>query len=58
MTTPEEKLNNLQLELPPTPTSKGVYKTYIIAGNFIHLLSNSFRQTHPFQQILESRVGT
>ncbi len=37
MTTPEENLTNLQLELPPTPTPKGVYKPYIIAGNFIYV---------------------
>lgn len=35
MNTPEESLNRLSLELPPTPRPRGVYKPFIIAGNFV-----------------------
>ncbi len=37
MNTPEENFEKLQLELPPTPVSHGVYKTFVIAGNFIYV---------------------
>lgn len=37
MTTPEENFKKLQIALPPTPTPKGVYKPYVIAGNFIYV---------------------
>ena len=37
MTTPEENFKKLGLELPPTQTPKGVYKPYVIAGNFIYV---------------------
>ncbi|HVE56035.1 MAG TPA: RidA family protein [Pyrinomonadaceae bacterium] len=37
MNTPEENFEKLQLELPPTPISHGVYKTFVIAGNFIYV---------------------
>ena len=37
MNTPEENFDKLQLELPPTPISHGVYKTFIIVGNFIYV---------------------
>ncbi|MFN0279445.1 MAG: RidA family protein [Pyrinomonadaceae bacterium] len=34
---PEENLSKLQLELPPTPTPHGVYKPFVLAGNFIYV---------------------
>ena len=37
MNTPEENFDKLQLELPPVPVSHGVYKTFVIAGNFIYV---------------------
>lgn len=37
MNTPEENFEKLQLELPPIPVSHGVYKTFVIAGNFIYV---------------------
>ena len=37
MNTPEENFDKLQLELPPTPISHGVYKTFVIVGNFIYV---------------------
>ncbi|HEY0462482.1 MAG TPA: RidA family protein [Pyrinomonadaceae bacterium] len=37
MTTPEENLRKLKLELPPVPTPKGIYKTYVIAGSLIYV---------------------
>ncbi len=37
MNTPEENFDKLQLALPPTPISHGVYKTFVIVGNFIYV---------------------
>lgn len=37
MNTPEENFDTLQLELPPTPGTHGVYKPFVIAGNFIYV---------------------
>jgi enamine deaminase RidA (YjgF/YER057c/UK114 family) len=37
MNTPEENFEELQLELPPTPISHGVYKTFVIVGNYIYV---------------------
>ena len=37
MTTPEENLKQLRLELPPTPTARGVYRTFVIVGNLIYV---------------------
>ncbi len=37
MNTPEENIDKLQLELPPIPISHGVYKTFVIVGNFIYV---------------------
>jgi len=35
--TPEENLSNLSLELPPTPTVHGVYKTFVIVENYVYV---------------------
>lgn len=37
MTTPEENLQKLGLELPPTPTPRGVYKPFVIVGDLIYV---------------------
>ena len=37
MNTPEENFDKLQLELPLTPGTHGVYKTFVVAGNFIYV---------------------
>jgi len=37
MNTPEENFDKLNLELPPTPISHGVYKTFVIVGNMIYV---------------------
>ncbi len=34
--TPDEKLNHLNVTLPPAPKPLGVYKPYIIVDNFIY----------------------
>lgn len=36
-TTPEENFENLRLELPPTPTPKGIYKPCVIIGNAVYV---------------------
>lgn len=35
--TPDEKLNHLNVTLPPAPKPLGVYKPYIIVDNFIYV---------------------
>src|ERR1043165_678089 len=35
--TPEENFENLRLELPPTPTPKGIYKPCVIIGNSVYV---------------------
>ncbi|CAN5461864.1 RidA family protein [soil metagenome] len=37
MNTSEENFKKLQLELPPPPVSHGVYKTFVIVGDFIYV---------------------
>ncbi|MCR9116172.1 MAG: RidA family protein [bacterium] len=36
MSTPEEKLAELGLELPPAPKAMGVYKLYVVTGNLLY----------------------
>ena len=36
-TTPDERLEALQLTLPPAPTPLGVYKPFLIVGNFVYV---------------------
>ncbi len=37
MSTPEENFKQLRLELPPTPTPRGVYRPYVIVGNLLYV---------------------
>src|SRR5437870_2890336 len=37
MNTPKENFEKLKLELPPTPIPRGVYKPFVIAGNYIYV---------------------
>jgi enamine deaminase RidA (YjgF/YER057c/UK114 family) len=37
MTTPEENIKNLKLELPPASVPRFVYKSYTIVGNLIYV---------------------
>lgn len=53
--TPEETLNKLRLELPPAPTPKGVYKPYLIVGNFIYVSGHG--PYMPDGSLLTGRVG-
>ena len=36
-TTPDERLETLHLTLPPAPTPLGVYKPFLIVGNFVYV---------------------
>jgi len=36
-TTPDEQFEALQLTLPPAPTPLGVYKPFLIVGNFVYV---------------------
>ena len=35
--TPDENFEQLNLELPPAPTPIGVYKPFLIVGNFVYV---------------------
>ena len=43
--TAEEKLNIMGLSLPPAPDPVGVYKPYLIEGNYLYL-SGHRSKTH------------
>jgi enamine deaminase RidA (YjgF/YER057c/UK114 family) len=36
-TTPEENFEKLRLELPPVPTPKGIYKTFVASGGALYV---------------------
>jgi enamine deaminase RidA (YjgF/YER057c/UK114 family) len=36
-TTPDQQFEKLRLKLPPAPTPKGVYKPFLIVGNFAYV---------------------
>jgi enamine deaminase RidA (YjgF/YER057c/UK114 family) len=35
--TPDERFEQLKLQLPPAPTPLGVYKPFLIVGNLVHV---------------------
>jgi len=55
MTTPDENFDALQLELPPPPTPKGVYKPCLIVGNFIYVSGHG--PCLPDGSLMTGRIG-
>lgn len=55
MATPEERLAELNLVLPPAPKAMGVYKLYVVTGNLLYTSGHG-----PFQEdgsLITGRVG-
>ena len=55
MMTPEEKITQLGLSLPPTPKPAGLYQPCVISGNLAFLSGQISRDTAG--KILEGKVG-
>ena len=55
MTTPDENFDTLQLELPPAPAPKGVYKPCLIVGNFIYVSGHG--PYMPDGSLMTGRIG-
>jgi enamine deaminase RidA (YjgF/YER057c/UK114 family) len=53
---PEENFKALNLELPPAPTPKGVYKPSLIVGNFIYVSGHG--PYLPDGNLLTGRIGS
>ena len=56
MTTPDENFDTLQLELPPAPAPKGVYKPCLIVGNFIYVSGHG--PYLPDGSLMTGRIGS
>ena len=56
MTTPDENFDALQLELPPPPAPKGVYKPCLIVGNFIYVSGHG--PYLPDNSLMTGRIGS
>ncbi|WP_337043699.1 RidA family protein [Emticicia sp. 17c] len=54
--TPEEKLSKLNLELPPAPEPKGIYKPCLIVDNFIYVSGHGPVQSDG--ELMVGRVGS
>ena len=55
MTTPDENFDTLQLELPPAPAPKGVYKPCLIVENFIYVSGHG--PYMPDGSLMTGRIG-
>lgn len=55
MTTPDERFEALNLELPPAPAPKGVYKPSLIVGNFIYVSGHG--PYRPDDSLMIGRIG-
>ncbi|MBX2924114.1 MAG: RidA family protein [Chitinophagaceae bacterium] len=53
--TPEEKLKQLELILPPAPRPKGVYKPCLIDGKYLYLSGHGPVQND--QSLMKGRIG-
>ncbi|GAB3643156.1 RidA family protein [Spirosoma arcticum] len=56
MTTPDENFNALNLELPPAPAPKGVYKPCLTVGNFIYVSGHG--PYMPDGSLMTGRIGS
>lgn len=56
MTTPDDRFNALNLELPTAPAPKGVYKPSLIVGNFIYVSGHG--PYLPDNSLMTGRVGS
>ncbi|AQG81525.1 RidA family protein [Spirosoma montaniterrae] len=56
MTTPDERFAALNLQLPPAPAPKGVYKPSLIVGNFIYVSGHG--PYLPDNSLMTGRVGS
>ena len=55
MTTPDENFDTLQLELPPAPAPKGVYKPCLIVEKFIYVSGHG--PYMPDGSLMTGRIG-
>ncbi len=53
--TPEENFAKLNLELPPAPTPMGVYKPFLIVGNFAYVSGHGTLKTDG--TLIVGRIG-
>ena len=53
--TPDERFEQLNLELPPAPTPLGVYKPFLIVGNLAYVSGHG--PLLPDQTLITGRVG-
>jgi enamine deaminase RidA (YjgF/YER057c/UK114 family) len=53
--TPDERFEKLNLELPPAPSPLGVYKPFLIAGNFAYVSGHG--PLLPDKTLIVGRVG-
>ena len=53
--TPDERFENLNIELPPAPTPLGVYKPLLIVGNFVYV--SGYGPLLPDKTLMKGRVG-
>ncbi|MBO0931570.1 RidA family protein [Fibrella aquatilis] len=56
MNTPDENFAAMNLQLPPAPTPKGVYKPSLIVGNFIYVSGHG--PYLPDDSLMTGRVGS
>lgn len=56
MQTPDERFDALNLQLPPAPTPKGVYKPSLIVGNFIYVSGHG--PYLPDDTLMTGRIGS
>lgn len=56
MPTPDENFDALNLELPPAPAPKGVYKPCLIVGNFIYVSGHG--PYLPDNSLMVGRIGS
>ena len=56
MTTPDGNFDTLNLELPPAPAPKGVYKPSLIVGNFIYVSGHG--PYMPDGSLMTGRIGS
>ena len=53
--TPDERFEQLKLELPPAPTPLGVYKPFLIVGNLVYVSGHG--PLLPDKTLITGRVG-
>jgi enamine deaminase RidA (YjgF/YER057c/UK114 family) len=53
--TPDERFEQLNLELPPAPTPLGVYKPFLIVGNLVYVSGHG--PLLPDKTLITGRVG-